>query len=105
MTNNSLGKVGSKLQERKVKASADADPADAVPKRPAAAGMPGEDLVKGKRRRGSGEVVFQTVRLRREDWLRMTELRTSDGLSSQEQFIMALGLLFAQYGLPPPVAP
>lgn len=104
-TKNPLGK----LQARSVKALGDAGPEATPTPRPSPgmhpAGFPDADKDHGKRRRGSGEIVSQTVRLRREDWQRMAELRIHEGISSQQQFIMALGLLFAQKGLEPPVAP
>lgn len=101
MTKNPLGK----LQQRSVKAASEAGPARPTQRTAAPAGIPGEGTVHGRKRRGSGEVVSQTVRLRREDWQRMGELRIKEGLSAQEQFMMGLGLLFAQYGLEPPVSP
>lgn len=101
MTANPLGK----LQQRSVKAASDTPaPSVAAVNRPTS-GIPAEGIVHGKKRRGSGEVVSQTVRLRREDWQRMTELKAKEGFSSQEQFIMGLGLLFAQYGMEPPGSP
>lgn len=106
-TKSPLGKI----QHRSVKAAGDADEArsPAAPlslaKPSFTGGVPNEDKVHGKRRRGTGAIVSQTVRLRREDWQRMAEIRTKEGISSQQQFIIALGLFFAEYGLEPPVAP
>ncbi|MDN5924298.1 MAG: hypothetical protein L0H70_04795 [Xanthomonadales bacterium] len=60
------------------------------------------DERKAKKRTASGEIVQISARLHREDWLKMADLRTREGLSHQEQVILGLGLLFAQYGIAPP---
>lgn len=100
MTMHPLGK----LQQRSVKADTLAPTATSHLGH-APAGIPAQGIVHGKRRRGSGEIVQQTVRLRRADWQRMSELRVKEGWSAQEQFIMGLGLLFAQCGMAPPESP
>lgn len=61
--------------------------------------------VHGKRRRGSSDVVSMTVRVRREDWARLVEIRSTEGKSGQEVFFEGLKAVFAQYGFPPPEAP
>lgn len=63
--------------------------------------------VQGKRRRGTNEsgVVTMTVRLRREDWARLVELRMTEGKTGQEVFFEGLTAVFARYGFDAPVAP
>ncbi|MBO9834734.1 hypothetical protein [Xanthomonas phaseoli] len=74
----------------------------AVPSQPAEGGK-----VQGKRRRGTNEsgVVTMTVRLRREDWARLVELRMTEGKTGQEVFFEGLTAVFARYGFDAPVAP
>lgn len=92
MSKNPLGK----LQQRSVKAAPDAT---------APAASPASAPAKGRKPRGTGDVVWQTVRLRREDWQNMGMLRIKEGMTAQEQFLKGLGLLFAQYNMPPPEQP
>lgn len=99
MIKNPLGK----LEQRSVKAVEGPNGVVQIAHR--ASGIPEPARIHGKRRRGSGAIVQQTVRLRRSDWQRMCELRMKEGLSAQEQFMNGLGLLFAQYGLEPPTSP
>ncbi|WP_045764092.1 hypothetical protein [Xanthomonas albilineans] len=63
--------------------------------------------VQGKRRRGTNEsgVVTMTVRLRREDWARLVELRMTEGKTGQEVFFEGLTAVFARYGFDAPMAP
>lgn len=91
-TNNPLGKMGGRLQARSAKATEEPSPA-----------VPGAEIVHGKRRRGAGEVVSQTVRLARDDWAVMNEIKVATGMSSQEQFMAALAMWFDHQGKPAPV--
>lgn len=94
--NNPLGKMGGRLASRA--AAAETAPA-AEPVPPAAViTVPGADVVNGKRRRGAGELVSQTVRLAREDWVTMNEIKVTTGLSAQEQFMAALAMWFDHQG-------
>lgn len=103
MTKNPLGKLGGgKLAGRNVRTET---AAEAAPKPTAAVAVPGADVVHGKRRRGSSEVVSQTVRLRREDWVAMNEIKIATGMSAQEQFIRALAMWFDHNNKEPPKAP
>lgn len=112
-----LGKLGQRAV-RNSQAAADPTPAGfdeptPPPTRPAIRAVPaaspaGEGgKVQGKRRRGTNEsgVVTMTVRLRREDWARLVELRMTEGKTGQEVFFEGLTAVFARYGFDAPVAP
>lgn len=86
---NALGKLGGRLAAR-------APAPEAAISTPAA--VPGNDIVHGKRRRGAGDIVCQTVRLARKDWVTMTEIKMVTGLSAQEQFLEALTMWFDHQG-------
>lgn len=106
-----LGKLGQRAARNSQ--AADATPAgfDEPKARPAIRAVPtpaGEgEKVQGKRRRGTNQsgVVTMTVRLRREDWARLVELRMTEGKTGQEVFFEGLTAVFARYGFDAPVAP
>lgn len=100
MSTNPLGK----LQQRSVRAPSQAPAQPDSLERPNTT-RPIQNTVHGKRRRGSGNSVQQTVRLRHEDWKKLNQVKIEHGWSAQEQFIMGLGLLFAQLGIEKPVSP
>jgi hypothetical protein len=56
------------------------------------------------RRRAQGETVALTVRLGRDDWRRLHQLATAEGVSLQSLALDGLSLIFARHGLPP-IAP
>lgn len=108
-----LGKLGQRAARNNSQA-AEPTPAgfdEATPTRPAIRAVPspaGEgEKVQGKRRRGTNQsgVVTMTVRLRREDWARLVELRMTEGKTGQEVFFEGLTAVFARYGFDAPVAP
>lgn len=112
---NPLGKLGQRAA-RNNQAAAEPTPAgfdEPTPARPAIRAVPssspgeGGGKVQGKRRRGTNEsgVVTMTVRLRREDWARLVELRMTEGKTGQEVFFEGLTAVFARYGFDAPVAP
>lgn len=105
---NPLGKLAERAARSGAAAVADQVPAaQAVQERPARAGA-GEgaaEVLHGKRRRGTDDVVAMTVRLRRADWARLGELRLTEGKSAQEVFLEGLAAVFAKYGFEPPKAP
>lgn len=115
MTKNPLGKLGGgKLAGRSVKVDSPesqvaetrqttSKPPDRRLQPPST--VPGAEIVHGKRRRGSSDSVQQTVRLRREDWGVMNEIKVTTGMSSQEQFIKALAMWFDHNNKAPPQAP
>lgn len=94
--NNPLGKLGGRLASRAAPTQPEAPAAST------AAAVPGAEIVNGKRRRGAGDVVSQTVRLAREDWATMNEIKVATGMSSQEQFVAALAMWFDHQGRPAP---
>lgn len=65
------------------------------------------EKVQGKRRRGTNQsgIVTMTVRLRREDWAKLVELRMTEGKTGQEVFFEGLTGVFARYGFDAPLAP
>jgi hypothetical protein len=56
--------------------------------------------VLGTRRRGKGEIVSLTVRLRRADWERLHQLATAEGTSIQQLAVQGLSRIFIERGLP-----
>jgi hypothetical protein len=56
------------------------------------------------RRRAQGETVALTVRLGKDDWRRLHQLATAEGVSLQSLALDGLSLVFARRGLPP-IAP
>jgi hypothetical protein len=52
------------------------------------------------RRRGQGETVALTVRLRRADWERLHQLAVAEGVSLQQLALTGLSKIFAGKGLP-----
>ena len=52
------------------------------------------------RRRGQGQVVALTVRLRRADWERLHQLAVAEGVSLQQLALTGLSKIFAGKGLP-----
>jgi hypothetical protein len=52
------------------------------------------------RRRGQGDVVALTIRLRRADWERLHQLAVSEGVSLQQLALTGLSKIFASKGLP-----
>jgi hypothetical protein len=52
------------------------------------------------RRRGQGELVALTVRLRRADWERLHQLAVAEGVSLQQLAMTGLSRVFASKGLP-----
>lgn len=54
----------------------------------------------GTRKRGKGEIVSLTVRLRRADWERLHQLATAEGTSIQQLAVQGLSRVFIERGLP-----
>ena len=52
------------------------------------------------RKRGKGDLVALTVRLKRQDWERCHQLAVSEGTSLQQLAVDGLSLIFAKKGLP-----
>lgn len=106
---NPLGKLATRAARTSSTPAADqVPPAQAAQVRQARGAGAGEgagEVVHGKRRRGTEDVVSMTVRLRRADWTRLGELRLTEGKSAQEVFLEGLAAVFAKYGFEPPQAP
>lgn len=56
---------------------------------------------KGTRTRAQGDSVAITVRLPRAEWMRLTNLAMSEGVSLQTLAIRGFDKIFAEQGLPP----
>jgi hypothetical protein len=61
---------------------------------------PGERPGAAVRRRGQGQTVALTVRLRRADWERLHQLAVAEGVSLQQLALTGLSKIFAGKGLP-----
>jgi hypothetical protein len=66
--------------------------------RPTAAGTAA--TAAAARRRGAGETVALTVRISRDDWQRLHQLATAQGVSLQHLMLRGLSGVFASEGLP-----
>lgn len=53
------------------------------------------------RKRGVGEVVALTVKVRRSDWQRLRQLADAEGTTIQSMAEVGLSAVLAQHGLPP----
>jgi hypothetical protein len=53
------------------------------------------------RRRAQGETVALTVRLGKDDWMRLHQLAMAEGVSLQALCLDGLSMIFARHGLPP----
>lgn len=54
-----------------------------------------------RRKRGGGETVALTVKVRRIDWQRLRQLADAEGTSIQAMAEVGLSAVLAQHGLPP----
>lgn len=54
-----------------------------------------------RRKRGAGETVALTVKVRRTDWQRLRQLADAEGTTIQAMAEVGLSAVLAQYGLPP----
>lgn len=53
-----------------------------------------------ERKRGKGDTVAVTIRLKRSDWERVHQLATSEGMSIQGLAVKGISKVFAEKGLP-----
>lgn len=53
-----------------------------------------------RRKRGGGEIVALTVKVRRSDWQRLRQLADAEGTTIQAMAEAGLSAVLAQYGLP-----
>jgi hypothetical protein len=54
-----------------------------------------------RRKRGGGEVVALTVKVRRSDWQRLRQLADAEGTTIQAMAEAGFSAVLAQHGLPP----
>lgn len=54
-----------------------------------------------RRKRGRGETVALTVKVRRSDWQRLRQLADAEGTTIQAMAEAGLSAVLAQHGLPP----
>ena len=54
-----------------------------------------------RRKRGGGETVALTVKMRRSDWQRLRQLADAEGTTIQAMAEAGLSAVLAQHGLPP----
>ena len=54
-----------------------------------------------RRKRGGGETVALTVKVRRTDWQRLRQLADAEGTTIQAMAEVGLSAVLAQHGLPP----
>ncbi len=62
---------------------------------------PGVEIPTPRRKRGGGETVALTVKVRRSDWQRLRQLADAEGTSIQAMAEAGLSAVLAQHGLPP----
>jgi hypothetical protein len=61
----------------------------------------GAPLTAQRRRRGGGEIVALTVKVRRSDWQRLRQLADAEGTTIQAMAELGFSAVLAQHGLPP----
>ena len=54
-----------------------------------------------RRKRGGGEIVALTVKVRRSDWQRLRQLADAEGTTIQAMAEAGFSAVLAQHGLPP----
>ncbi len=62
---------------------------------------PSVELPAPRRKRGGGEVVALTVKVRRSDWQRLRQLADAEGTTIQAMAEVGFSAVLAQHGLPP----
>lgn len=63
--------------------------------------QPSIDVPAPRRRRGGGETVALTVKVRRSDWQRLRQLADAEGTTIQAMAEAGLSAVLAQHGLQP----
>jgi len=59
------------------------------------------EIPASRRKRGAGETVALTVKVRRSDWQRLRQLADAEGTTIQAMAEVGLSAVLAQHGLPP----
>ena len=62
---------------------------------------PAVEIPTPRRKRGGGETVALTVKVRRSDWQRLRQLADAEGTTIQAMAESGLSAVLAQHGLPP----
>lgn len=62
---------------------------------------PSHDVPVLKKKRGGGETVALTVKVRRNDWQRLRQLADAEGTTIQAMAEDGFSAVLAQFGLPP----
>ena len=62
---------------------------------------PAVEIPTPRRKRGGGETVALTVKVRRSDWQRLRQLADAEGTTIQAMAEVGLSAVLAQHGLPP----
>lgn len=62
---------------------------------------PAAEIPTPRRKRGGGETVALTVKVRRSDWQRLRQLADAEGTTIQAMAEVGLSAVLAQHGLPP----
>lgn len=62
---------------------------------------PAVEIPTPRRKRGGGETVALTVKVRRSDWQRLRQLADAEGTTIQSMAEAGLSAVLAQHGLPP----
>lgn len=62
---------------------------------------PSVEIPAPRRKRGGGETVALTVKVRRPDWQRLRQLADAEGTTIQAMAEAGFSAVLAQYGLPP----
>lgn len=68
---------------------------------PAELARPGIEIPAPRRKRGGGETVALTVKVRRSDWQRLRQLADAEGTTIQAMAEAGFSAVLAQHGLPP----
>lgn len=63
--------------------------------------QPSVEIPTPRRKRGGGETVALTVKVRRPDWQRLRQLADAEGTTIQAMAEAGFSAVLAQYGLPP----
>lgn len=63
--------------------------------------LPSVEVPTPRRKRGGGETVALTVKVRRSDWQRLRQLADAEGTTIQAMAEAGFSAVLAQHGLPP----
>jgi hypothetical protein len=63
--------------------------------------LPNVEIPVPRRKRGGGETVALTVKVRRSDWQRLRQLADAEGTTIQAMAEAGFSAVLAQHGLPP----